>query len=108
MPGSLLNILLVEDNSNDVDLLHEAVTRSNLSIALDVAPDGQEALDYLLRGTETTQARPDLILLDLNLPRKNGQEVLRELKQHQTLQLIPVVVFSTSNTESDIMVSYQL
>ena len=109
MSRGLLKVLLVEDSSDDVDLLRTAVSRSKLPIEFEVVWDGQEALDYLHRsGTDPAQKIPDLILLDLNLPRKNGREVLGEIKKHSRLQVIPVVVFTTSSADVDRVTCYRL
>jgi CheY-like chemotaxis protein len=108
-PGRPISILLVEDNPGDVRLTREALREGKVSNDLQVARDGVEALDLLARrGRFADAARPDLILLDLNLPRKDGREVLAELKAHETLRRIPVVVLSTSRAEEDIRVSYDL
>src|SRR5689334_22345449 len=91
-------ILLVEDNPGDVRLTREALKESQLEILLDVASDGEEALDFLMqRGKYKDAIRPDIILLDLNLPKKNGIEVLKELKTHDSLKKIPVIVLTTSD-----------
>jgi CheY-like chemotaxis protein len=110
-PGRPISILLVEDNPGDVRLTREALREGKVSNDLDlqVARDGVEALDLLARrGRFADAARPDLILLDLNLPRKDGRELLAELKAHETFRRIPVVVLSTSRAEEDIRTSYDL
>ena len=104
-----VEILLVEDNPGDVRLtveaLHEGKVRNNLNVAV----DGVEALAYLRReGKYGNASRPDLILLDLNLPRKDGREVLAEIKEDDDLKTIPVVVLTTSSAEQDVLRSYDL
>jgi two-component system, chemotaxis family, response regulator Rcp1 len=116
MPGTNQNtasrpisILLVEDNPGDVRLTREALREGKVQSELQVARDGVEALDLLSRrGPYANAPRPDLILLDLNLPRKDGRELLAELKADETLRRIPVVVLSTSRAEEDIRRSYDL
>ncbi|MBF0625235.1 MAG: response regulator [Magnetococcales bacterium] len=104
-----MDILLVEDNPGDVDLTREALLESKLHINLHVVGDGEAALDYLnQRGAYGDAIRPDLVLLDLNLPRRDGREVLEEIKSHPTLKTLPVVVLSTSNAQDDILRSYAL
>lgn len=104
-----VNILLVEDNPGDVRLTQEAFREGNLKVQLDVVMDGLEALHFLnKRGPYQDSNRPDLILLDLNLPKKDGREVLSEIKQDPKLRYIPVVILSTSNAEQDVMYSYDL
>jgi two-component system, chemotaxis family, response regulator Rcp1 len=106
---SLLEILLVEDSPSDADLTIETFQESKFLNRIYVAEDGVEALDFLYkRGQYKNAPRPDLILLDLNLPKKNGQEVLAEIKSDPQLQTIPVVVLTTSAAEQDILRSYQL
>ncbi len=100
-------ILLVEDNPADVRLIREALKESVIQSTLQVAPDGVEAL-ALLRGEGSPAVRPDLILLDLNLPKKDGREVLTEIKQDSSLRLIPVVILSSSPAEQDILRAYDL
>ncbi len=105
-----IEILLVEDNEGDVRLTREALQEAKVRNNLAVVRDGQEALDYLRRpGPEGIRPpRPDLILLDLNLPRKDGREVLAELKRDPILRRLPVVVLTTSSSEKDILESYDL
>lgn len=107
--NTLVRILLVEDNPGDVRLTEEALKEANVSTTLTVASDGVEALDRLLqRGRFADAVRPDLILLDLNLPRKDGREVLAEIKSNPELKRIPVVVLSTSVAEDDVVFTYNL
>ena len=104
-----VEILLVEDNPGDVELTLEALQDGKLLNNVNVARDGLEAMAFLRReaGFEKSP-RPDLILLDLNLPRKNGFEVLEEIKSDAGLALIPVVVLTTSNADRDVVRSYDL
>jgi CheY-like chemotaxis protein len=104
--GKLIEILLVEDNPGDVRLTREALKEGKIRNTLSVARDGQEALDFLLE--KETHPRPDVILLDLNLPRKNGLEVLDIIKKDEDLKKIPVVILTTSEDEKDILQSYEL
>jgi two-component system, chemotaxis family, response regulator Rcp1 len=104
-----MRILLVEDNPGDVRLIREALDETQLPIQLSVAENGQDALHFLRRrGKFAAAARPDLILLDLNLPLKDGREVLDEIKQDVDLRRIPVVVLTTSQAEHDIFKAYDL
>ena len=104
-----IEVLLVEDNPGDVRLTMEAMRESKVIVNLSVAPDGEEALAFLRRlGPHLGAPRPDLILLDLNLPRKDGREVLAEIKADADLRRIPVVVLTTSSAEADIVKSYNL
>ncbi len=103
-------IFLVEDNRGDIRLIQEALKSATIAqCEVVVARDGMEAMDYLRRvGTDTEVACPDLILLDLNLPKKDGREVLAEIKADPALKHIPVVVLTTSRNEEDIFNSYDL
>src|ERR1700689_3734498 len=104
-----LEVLLVEDSPGDVRLTREALKDAKVHINLHVATDGAEAMAFLKReGGHANVPRPDLILLDLNLPKKDGREVLAEIKQSPTLKSIPVVVLTTSPSEADILRSYLL
>ena len=104
-----MEILLVEDNPADVRLTREALNSDRLWNHLNTAKDGVEAMAYLRReGKFASAARPDLILLDLNLPRKDGREVLAEIKADPDLMRIPVVVLTTSDAEEDILKTYRL
>jgi len=104
-----VEILLVEDNPGDVRLTQEALKESKISNNLSVVMDGMEAMEYLRREGRFAQAvRPDLILLDLNLPRKNGREVLAEIKEDQDLRHIPVVILTISQDEDDVLKAYNL
>ena len=109
MGVKVVEILLVEDDIGDIDLTKEALEESKLQVSLNVVRDGVDAIAYLRQEGEYTQAtRPDLILLDLNLPRLNGREVLQEIKNDDKLKLIPIVVLTTSDTHEDIRSSYDL
>lgn len=104
-----LQVLLVEDSPGDVRLTQEAFRDANMSIHLHVAIDGVEAMAFLKRkGAHAQAPRPDLILLDLNLPRMDGREVLAHIKQDESLKTIPTVILTTSEAEADIAKSYQL
>ncbi len=104
-----IEILLVEDNPADIRLTQEALKEEKLHNNLNVVNDGVEALAYLRReGGYAKAPRPDLILLDLNLPRKDGREVLTEIKNDEKLKSIPVVVLTMSEAEADILKSYKL
>jgi CheY-like chemotaxis protein len=104
-----IEILLVEDSPADVLLTREAFAHNKIVNALHVAEDGIQALDFLYRrGAYASAPRPDLILLDLNLPRKNGREVLAEIKADPDLRAIPIVVLTTSSADEDILRAYNL
>lgn len=107
--GRPVEILLVEDNQPDVELTMEALEENKVRNNLHVVSDGEAAMDFLFkRAPYTGVPRPDLILLDLNLPRKDGREVLAEVKSDAGLKTIPVVILTTSQAEEDILRSYQL
>lgn len=104
-----IRILLVEDNPGDVRLTKEALKEAKVRNQLSVVEDGVAAMNFLRREAEYADAeRPDLILLDLNLPKKDGREVLEEIKQDPALKRIPIVVLTTSRAEQDILQSYDL
>jgi two-component system, chemotaxis family, response regulator Rcp1 len=104
-----VEILLVEDNAADVRLMREAFADAKIRNHLHVASDGDEALAFLRReGRHASSPRPDLVLLDLNMPRKNGREVLSEIRRDPVLKIIPVVVMTTSDAERDISAMYGL
>jgi len=104
-----VQILLVEDNPGDVRLTIEALKEAKVLNKLTVVKDGMEALSLLRRqGQHARAARPDLILLDLNLPKKDGREVLAEIKADDNLKHIPVVILTTSQDEQDVLKSYNL
>jgi chemotaxis family two-component system response regulator Rcp1 len=107
--GMPIEVLLVEDSPGDVRLTREAFRDANPSIHLHVAPDGVEAMAFLRRqGAYAKAPRPDLILLDLNLPKMDGREVLVHIKEDDSLKTIPTVILTTSDAEVDIVKSYQL
>jgi chemotaxis family two-component system response regulator Rcp1 len=107
--GNTLHVLLVEDSPGDIRLTREAFRAANTDIKLSVVTDGLEAMAFLRReGTYTGALRPDLILLDLNMPRMSGSEVLTRLKADDNLKTIPIVILTTSSSEGDIVKSYQL
>jgi CheY-like chemotaxis protein len=104
-----IEVLLVEDNPGDVRLTREALKEGKVNNNLHVAPDGVEALAFLRReGPHAGAVQPDLILLDLNLPRKGGREVLEEIKSDPALRHIPVVILTSSQAEQDIARAYDL
>jgi len=104
-----IEVLLVEDSVGDVRLTREAFKDAKVHINLHVAVDGDDAMAFLKRERQYGDApRPDLILLDLNLPKKDGRAVLKEIKESQTLAIIPVVILTTSASEEDILRTYQL
>jgi CheY-like chemotaxis protein len=107
--GGPIQVLLVEDSPGDVRLTQEALREANRDVELHVATDGVEAMSYLRQqGAHTSAARPDLILLDLNLPRMDGREVLANIKADPSLREIPTIILTTSESEVDIAQSYQL
>ena len=107
--SEFIEILLVEDNPGDVRLTAEALKDANVRNNLSVARDGVEAVAFLRRqGKYADAPRPNLILLDLNLPKKNGREVLAEIKADKGLKRIPVVILTTSNDQDDIINTYNL
>ncbi|MFO7825598.1 MAG: response regulator [Cyclobacterium sp.] len=103
-----IHILLVEDNEGDIFLTTEALEDSNFINEISIAKDGQEALDFVFKtkGFEN-KSTPNLILLDVNLPKKSGHEVLQELKSHEVSRKIPVIMLTTSSSKRDIDLSYQ-
>ena len=104
-----IQILMVEDNPDDIELTVEALKDARVANHLTVVQDGEEALSYLrCRGKYPQAVRPDLILLDLNMPRKNGRDVLRDIKNDPKLKRIPVVILTTSQAEDDILHTYDL
>ena len=105
-----IDILLIEDNPGDVELTKEALLDSGrINNLLNIIMDGEEALDYLFkRGLHTSATTPDIILLDLNLPKVDGREILRAIKQESDLSRIPVIILSSSEAASDIQETYDL
>ena len=107
--GKPIEILLVEDNPDDANLTVDALKAGKLRNRVNVVEDGVEAMSYLRReGKYAAAPRPDIILLDLNLPRKNGREVLAEVKEDPDLKRIPVVIVTTSKSEQDVFEAYNL
>lgn len=112
MPGTTqrpFKLLLVEDSPGDVRLTREALRDCRVPFELSVVDDGEKALAYLFRtGAYSEAIRPDLVLLDINLPRKNGKQVLERLKADPELRVIPVIVFSTTDSTQEILTAYRL
>jgi len=107
--GRPIEILLVEDSPSDTDLTVEALAAAKVTNRLSIVEDGVQAMEFLRRQGQYAQApRPDLILLDLNLPRKDGREVLAEIRSDEKLTSIPVVVLTTSQAEQDVVRAYTL
>jgi len=107
--GMPIEVLLVEDSPGDVRLTREAFRDANMSIHLHVASDGVEAMAFLRHeGAHADAPRPDIILLDLNLPKMDGREVLAHIKEDNSLKTIPTVILTTSAAEADVVKSYQL
>lgn len=107
--GGTLELLLVEDSPGDVRLTRDAFRAANMAVHMDVASDGVEAMAFLRHEQAYAAApRPDLILLDLNMPRMDGREVLAQIKKDDRLSAIPIVILTTSDSEDDIAKSYQL
>jgi len=104
-----IEILLVEDNPGDVRLIKEVFKDAKIFNSMQVAYDGEAAMDILRKeGQYSDAANPDLILLDLNLPKKDGREVLKEIKNDENLKCIPVVILTTSNAEEDLIETYKM
>ncbi|HEV2392187.1 MAG TPA: response regulator [Verrucomicrobiae bacterium] len=109
LEGDVVEILLVEDSPSDTELTIEALREAKVRNHLSIVEDGVEAMDFLhRRGGYADEPRPDLIMLDLNLPRKDGRQVLAEIKGNETLKNIPVVVLTTSRAEQDVLRAYNL
>ncbi len=107
--GHVAEVLLVEDSPGDVRLTREALAEGKVRNNLNVVSDGVEAMAYLRReGKYANAVRPDIVLLDLNMPRKDGREVLAEMKADENLKRIPVVILTTSEAEQDIVRTYNL
>ncbi|MBM7076567.1 MULTISPECIES: response regulator [Micromonospora] len=104
-----VRILVVDDDPGDVLMIEEALADSGIAKVIDVVGDGQEAMEFLRQeGRHVDARRPDVILLDLNMPRMDGRQVLGEVKQDDDLRTIPIVVLTTSNADTDIVGSYSL
>jgi len=109
MNATPVRILLMEDDPGDVELILEALHDAKIALAIDHVSDGEEGMRYLRKeGAYAGATRPDLVLLDLNMPRMDGREVLEALKGDRGLRSIPVVILTTSDAEQDIMASYDL
>jgi CheY-like chemotaxis protein len=107
--SSPVRILVVDDDPGDVLMIEEALEGSDVEKTIDVVGDGEEAMEFLRRtGRHAEASRPDMILLDLNMPRMDGRQVLGEVKKDEDLRTIPVVVLTTSNADTDILSSYTL
>lgn len=107
--GRPIEMLLVEDNEADIRLTQIALKQAKLDNRLHVVRDGEQALDFLFqRGDYSEAIRPDLVLLDLNLPKLNGAEVLKEIREEEGLKTLPVVILTTSDADQDIYESYEL
>jgi CheY-like chemotaxis protein len=108
LKGNAVEILLVEDNPADARLVNEAFKYSKIKTIIYVAEDGFEAMKFLKNEEKHAEgSKPDIILLDLNLPRKDGREVLKEIKEYEYLKLIPVVILTTSPAKEDIINTYK-
>lgn len=104
-----VRILVVDDDPGDVLMIEEALEESDVEKVIDVVADGEEAMEFLRReGRHTEAQRPDVILLDLNMPRMDGRQVLGEVKRDEDLRSIPIVVLTTSNADNDVVSSYTL
>ncbi|WBB76840.1 response regulator [Micromonospora sp. WMMD1128] len=104
-----VRILVVDDDPGDVLMIEEALEDSDVEKVIDVVADGQEAMEFLRReGRHAEARRPDVILLDLNMPRMDGRQVLGEVKRDENLRTIPIVVLTTSNADTDVVSSYTL
>jgi len=109
MDKKILQILLVEDNPGDVRMMTDLLSETGILTQLHVSMDGADALDFLKkRGSHGLACYPDVIILDLNIPKKNGKEVLAEIKQDDALKSIPVVILSSSEADIDISYCYQM
>ncbi|MFI2713648.1 response regulator [Micromonospora sp. NPDC018662] len=107
--SSPVRILVVDDDPGDVLMIEEALEESDVEKVIDVVADGEEAMEFLRReGRHTEAQRPDVILLDLNMPRMDGRQVLGEVKRDENLRSIPIVVLTTSNADTDVVSSYTL
>ncbi len=104
-----IEILLIEDNEGDIILTMEALTETTIPNTLSVTRDGEEGMEFLYKlGKYADAPTPDLILLDLNMPKKDGKEVLKEIKSHKELKVIPVVILTNSNAKKDVVECYEL
>lgn len=106
---SPIRVLLVEDNPGDAELIRDTLESSKLMLEIEVVTDGAQAVDYLLKqGVFARAETPDLIMLDLNLPKMDGRQVLERVKTSERLKLVPVVILTSSDAENDVVRSYQL
>ena len=104
-----VNILLVEDNEGDIFLTRKAFEKASFPHEIHIAKDGEEALDFVFqRGSFAVKPRPDIIFLDMNMPKKDGKEVLKEIKEDESLRRIPVIVLTSSKAEQDVLKAYDL
>lgn len=109
MNHRLVEVLLVEDDEAEADLTRETLADQKIAVKLNTVEDGMKAMAYLLQKGEYANAvRPDIILLDLNMPKKDGREVLKELKSNENLKHIPVLVLTNSASDKDILIAYKL
>ncbi len=109
MSSKSIHVLMVEDDAEDVMLTKEALSSSKVSLDLQVVEDGAQAMAYLRQEPPYDNApRPDMILLDLNLPKKNGREVLNEMREDTNLRGIPVIILTTSDQQEDVLKTYEL
>ena len=107
VPLKPISILLIEDSPGDVELIREGLELGKVSVTLNVAADGEEGLAYLRQtGAHSDKLRPDLVLLDINLPKKNGHEVLQAIRADAKLTALPVIMLTTSDNDKDIFKSY--
>lgn len=106
MTPTVIQVLLVDDDEADIVLTREMLEETKFFLNLDIARNGQEAIDYLKNCAAEQTPFPDLVLMDLNMPKKNGQEALNEIKADAELRHIPVVILTTSDSETDILKSY--
>ena len=104
-----VNILLIEDNEGDIFLTRKAFEKASFPNEIHIAKDGEEALDFVFqRGSFAVKPRPDIIFLDMNMPKKDGKEVLKEIKEDESLRRIPVIVLTSSKAEQDVLKAYDL
>lgn len=102
----VVKLLLIDDDEEDIQITSDLLHEQKIRVYMDIARDGVEGLDYLLKRKNKMKELPDLILLDLNMPRKNGIEFLKEMREYEELKLIPVIILTSSQSEQDIEKSY--
>ncbi|HCK32625.1 MAG: hypothetical protein CMH32_04510 [Micavibrio sp.] len=108
-PSKAVNILLIEDNEGDIFLTRKAFEKASFSYEIHIARDGEEALDFVFqRGNFAVKPRPDIIFLDMNMPKKDGKDVLKEIKEDESLRRIPVIILTSSKAEQDVLRAYDL